>query len=346
VKIKPVDIEREETLSFALGEISVSENVFVKIKTEKGVSGVGEAAPFLPGTGENQDSVVAVLNEVRNLVEGEDIENYRELIQDLRSRAPGNPTALMAIESALLDSYTRLKEMPISELFGGKPENLKTCLTISMTSPDKIRKKAKLAEDQGCETIKMKLEGDFNRDLRRVEALNEVVDCDFILDANQGFNPKSAVKLLRKLESKDMLPELMEQPVDKKNISGMKYVKEGSVVPIAADESVFTPKDALEIVNKDAADIINLKIGKSGILQSIKIAEIASSANIGLMMGCMSESKVAIHTAAHIASGYGAFEYLDLDGIVRSPKQLEETDKTCKIPLEGPGHGIKSEYIK
>lgn len=341
MKIEPYSIEREETFEFALGEISVADNFIVKIKTENGVQGIGEGAPFLPGTGENQDSAMAVLSELKNAVIGKEIENYRQLVNKLREFAPHNPTALYAVETAILDSYCRSKEIPLSELFGGKPDTLKTAVTVSIDSPEKMVERARKAERKGCETIKLKAEGEIQKDVERIDMVSEAIEADILVDANQSFSPKDAVRFLEVLEVKNISPELMEQPVSSTDFSGMRFVRENSNIPIAVDESVFKPEDAQRVVAEKAADIINIKAGKSGLIGASEIASIASSADLGLMMGCMSESAIGIQAAGHFVAGNGGFTYLDLDGVIRSPLKLDKNSLSPEIDLEGPGHGIE-----
>lgn len=93
----------------------------------------------------------------------------------------------------------------------------------------------------------------------------------------------------------------------------MKFVKDHSFVPIAADESVFTSADAINIVRTGCADVINIKIMKSGILEAIEIAAIARSANIKLMIGCMLETKLGLGCSVSLVAGLGCFSYIDLD---------------------------------
>ena len=141
-----------------------------------------------------------------------------------------------------------------------------------------------------------------------------------MLDANQGYSPAQAVHFLEELEKNGIRPELFEQPVVRHDLRGMKFVKDHTSVPVAADESVFTSADAIEIVRTGCADLINIKIMKSGIVEALDIATIARSANLGLMIGCMLETKLALSCSVHFAAGLGGFRFVDLDPHLR-PEQ-------------------------
>jgi L-alanine-DL-glutamate epimerase-like enolase superfamily enzyme len=106
---------------------------------------------------------------------------------------------------------------------------------------------------------------------------------------------------------------LFEQPVDRQDLQGMKFVKDHTSVPVGADESVFTSADAINIVRLGCADVINIKLMKSGIVEALDIAAIARSAGIKLMIGCMLETSLALGCAVHFAAGLGGFDFIDLD---------------------------------
>ena len=136
--------------------------------------------------------------------------------------------------------------------------------------------------------------------------------------------------------------------------SGVKGYGEGSLLPPvtgetqaaavatarAADEAVFTPADALAVARVDAADVINVKLGKSGLLAAREITAIASAANLDLMVGCMLESAVGIHASAHVVAGLGTFDHVDLDGNRLLAEDVVPTADGPLIDIGGPGHGI------
>jgi len=137
--------------------------------------------------------------------------------------------------------------------------------------------------------------------------------------------------------------ELIEQPVPAADVAGLASARERVDVPVAADEAVFTPADAIRIVRENAADVLNVKLGKSGPLAVADIAAIARGANLDLMVGCMLESAVGIHTSAHVVAGTGAFSYVDLDGNRLLAEDVVETNGGPIHEISGPGHGVTPE---
>ena len=115
--------------------------------------------------------------------------------------------------------------------------------------------------------------------------------------------------------SSDLEIELVEQPVPARDLEGMARITQAVYTPILADESVFSPADAVEIIRRGAADLINIKLMKTGgIHEALKICGIASLYGVECMMGCMLESKLAVSAAAHLCAAKGIVTRADLDG--------------------------------
>jgi len=106
---------------------------------------------------------------------------------------------------------------------------------------------------------------------------------------------------------------LLEQPVHRKDYDGLKLVRQSSPYPVAADESVFEKYDAFKLIQNGCVDYINIKLMKSGLSDALAIVEMAKSAGVGLMIGCMGESSLGITQSVDFAAGTGAFTYHDLD---------------------------------
>jgi L-alanine-DL-glutamate epimerase-like enolase superfamily enzyme len=135
------------------------------------------------------------------------------------------------------------------------------------------------------------------------------------VDANQGWNAKDAVRIISAMEDKGLSIDLVEQPVNAHDFEGMKYVTSNVYTPILADESVFSAQDAIRIIQERAADLINIKLMKTGgIYEALKICGIAESFGVECMTGCMLESKLAVSAAAHMAAAKGIITRNDLDG--------------------------------
>jgi L-alanine-DL-glutamate epimerase-like enolase superfamily enzyme len=337
------DLPLREPFEISLGTRKQARNVLVTVETETGVRGHGEGSPLPPVTGETQASALATARAAASVVEGRNVCSHRSLVADLRDAFPGCVSALFAVETAILDAYCRERALPLSEIFGGSPEPVHTDLTIPILPPKAAAERASAAATAGFDHLKIKTGGSVSDDLERVVAVHEAAPAAVLkVDANQGWTPAEAERFADELRSRGIQLALLEQPVAKDDITGLARVRDSVSVPVAADEAVFSPADAIRVVREDAADVINVKLGKSGLVNSAAIAEITTAANLELMVGCMLESAVGIHTSAHLVSGLGSFDYVDLDGSLLLDSDVVDTTFGPTIDPSGPGHGISS----
>jgi L-alanine-DL-glutamate epimerase-like enolase superfamily enzyme len=155
-----------------------------------------------------------------------------------------------------------------------------------------------------------------------------------LLDANQGYGPKQSLELVRRLRARGARPVLFEQPAEADDFDGLRRFHRLCGVPVAADESLRGRRDALELVRRGGAQVLNLKLQKMGVLEAWDCALIARAAGLGLMAGGMVETPLAMGAAAHLAAGLGGVEFVDLD----TPLWL------AKNPTRGPGFGRGGVY--
>jgi len=347
VNIEPINIELDEPFKIAIGTKYNIENVLVTVVLDNGIEGFGEAAPLEPINGENQATVISTLMSCKNFIIDKDISEYSVISKIIKSVFWAQVTARCAVEMALLDAFTKSLNIPLYKFFGGTGNKIETDYTIDIVPPDIAKINAINLSKKGYRVLKTKVGKNLVDDINRISAIIDgAPDCGITLDANQGFSPCEAVHFLEELEKNNIRPILFEQPVVKTDLWGMKYVKDHTSVPIAADESVFTSADAINIVRTGCADIINIKIMKSGIIEAIDIAAIARSANIKLMIGCMLESKLALGCSVHLAAGLGCFDYIDLDPHIDPAKEPfsggpDYRAPTYSISDDQPGLGMK-----
>ena len=174
-------------------------------------------------------------------------------------------------------------------------------------------------------------------DVARVEAIRHAVGPGIRLrvDANQGWTAKESVRIISAMEDKGLELDLVEQPVAAHDLKGMAYVTSRVYTPILADESVFSPKDAVEIIRLGAADLLNIKLMKTGgIYEALKICAVAEAYGVECMIGCMLESKLAVTAAAHLAAAKGVITRADLDG-----------PGLCRIDPYGGGPSFEGGWI-
>lgn len=153
-------------------------------------------------------------------------------------------------------------------------------------------------------------------------------------------SPKETYRFASRVESLGIELTLTEQPVPAADVEGLADVRRRVDIPIAADEVVFTPEDTTRVVREHAADILNVKLGKSGPLASADIVSTAKGADLDLMIECMVESAIGIHASAHLVAGSGAFSYVGLDGNRLLAEEVIPTGKGLLPEISGPGHGV------
>jgi L-alanine-DL-glutamate epimerase-like enolase superfamily enzyme len=209
---------------------------------------------------------------------------------------------------------------------------------------------------KGVRAFKAKIGGDPDKDAERLRAMRETVGRDVSLraDANQGYSPKEAIRLCRLAEKYDVGLELLEQPVATGNLQGMAFVRRSVDTLIEADESCFTPFDAMQIIRHEAADVLNIKLNKAGgLYRAKKIAALAEAAGLKCVMGTSWGLGVEIAAKLHLASSTMAvtdaveFTELGLHGNHLKPphdKQLALPVKDGCLPVpDGPGFGVAIE---
>ncbi len=321
VSIEKINIPLNEPFRIAIGTKYSIENAIITIRLENGITGYGEAAPLEPVNGENQATAIATLESCREYLIGKDVSDYVRISRHLKSVFWAQVTARCAIEMAILDALTRTLGIPLYKFFGGLENTLETDYTVDIVDAATAKKNASKLAGKGYRVLKTKVGKSLNDDIDRILAIIEgAPGCGITLDANQGFSPPEAVHFLEELEKRNIRPVMFEQPVIKSDLAGMKFVRDHTSIPIGADESVFTSADAINVVRAGCADVINIKLMKSGIVEAMDIAAIARSANVELMVGCMIETKLALGCAVHFAAGTGGFRFIDLDPHL-SPEQ-------------------------
>lgn len=342
VEVEPLDLPLSEPFEISLGTQTEATNLLVTVRTAAGTVGIGEGSPIPPVTGETQRAAIETVRELEPILVDEDVGDYRRIARSIRRAVPGMNSVAFAVETAILDAFCRESDLPMASLFGGTPAPVTTDYTIPILPPQDAVTTARQAAEWGFEHLKIKTGSVLDVDIERVKAIHEVMpDIELKVDANQGWTVAETVEFAEAMTDNGIRLALIEQPVRNDDIAGLAACRDQVSIPIAADESVFTPADAIRVVKEGAADIINVKLGKSGPLWAADIVAIARAANLELMVGCMLESAIGIHTSAHLVAGTGAFEYVDLDGNLLLAEDVVDVERSPTINPVGPGHGIQ-----
>lgn len=302
----------------ALRTVENVNDIVVRITTDDGQTGYGEAPPTAVITGDTKDSINGAVREfIAPGLLGMEIENLDGIMHKIHTSIIKNTSAKAAVDMAVYDLFAKSCNKPLYKVLGGRRSEVETDLTISINDIGQMVDDSLKAVDQGFRILKIKVGKEGRKDVERIKAIRQAVGADIRLriDANQGWTAKEAVRIIRSLEDMGMEMDLVEQPVNAHDFEGMKFVTSQVHTPILADESVFSPEDAIRIIKEGAADLINIKLMKTGgIYEALKICAIAESYGVECMIGCMLESKIAVSAAAHLAAGKGIITRADLDG--------------------------------
>ncbi|MBR3972622.1 MAG: dipeptide epimerase [Oscillospiraceae bacterium] len=349
VRIGRISVPLIHPFKTALRTVNSVEDVVVEIHTDTGAVGYGEAPPTGVITGDTTGAIIGAIQDhiAKNII-GKDVDEFETLCQTVQKSIVHNSSAKAAVDMALWDLYGQLYSIPVYKLMGGARKQIVTDLTISVNDPDVMVRDALEALDRGYDCLKMKVGVSPELDVARLSAVRNAVGDDITIriDANQAWTPKQAVKILNSMQDKGLNIELVEQPVAARDFEGLKYVTERSYVPVLADESVFSPEDAMTIMKMGAADLINIKLMKcGGLYNALKIASAAEVFGVECMIGCMLEAKIAVNAAVHLACAKNIITKVDLDGPVLCSEDpiiggAVFNEKIISVSDE-PGLGIK-----
>ena len=188
-------------------------------------------------------------------------------------------------------------------------------MTLSVGTPDELAEAAAARARDGFTTLKIKVGTDAAGDAERVLAVREAAPgCVLRLDANTGWRADEAVVVLTALADQDVELEFVEQPVARRDLEAMAYVRRHQPYKILADESVFDLEDLVDVIRAGAADAVNIKLAKcGGLTPAIELLEIAKRHGLGRLVGCMMESHLGIGAAASLVAAAGIPGEQDLD---------------------------------
>ena len=243
VRLGKISVPLRVPFKTALRSVSSVEDVIVEVYTDTGAVGYGEAPPTGAITGDTTGAILGALQDhIIKTVVGRDVDEFEDLMQALNKCIVGNTSAKAAMDMALWDLYGQLYRIPVYKLMGGSRKEIITDITISVNDPEEMARDAVDAVRRGYDTLKIKVGAHPELDVARLTAVRQAIgnDTRIRIDANQGWEPKQAVRLLNQMQEKGLDIEFVEQPVKAHDIDGLKYVTERSYVPVLADESVFS----------------------------------------------------------------------------------------------------------
>src|ERR1700704_5148513 len=315
VELYKLSIPLIEPFITSLGSDENADNVLVKIITKEGIIGFGECSPYMPINGESQDTCFIVGQYFARILKGKNALAIEDCIIAMDKLIYGNTSIKSAFDMALYDIASRHAGIPLYKFIGGSNnKTISTDYTVSIGDPKKMAADAVKIKEQGYPAIKVKLGNNGDTDVLRMKLIREAVGTEIPLriDANQGWGIDEAIKTLQALGKYDI--QHCEEPIARWNFMQLAKVKRESPIPIMADECCGDDHDAERLIQLNACDYMNIKLGKSGgIFKALKIVKIAEAANIHLQVGAFVESRLDMTAFAHFSLCSPFIEHFDFD---------------------------------
>jgi len=347
-----VDLPTIRAHQLAMAVMQRQTLVIVRLRCSDGIEGLGEATTIggLAYGEESPEGIkLAIDTYLAPALAGQDATNVRAALARLDQVARGNRFAKSALETALLDAQGKRLGVPVATLVGGA---VRTRLPVlwTLASGDTARdidEAEALLQARRHNTFKLKIgRREIAADVAHVARIKQALGerARVTVDVNQAWNEADAAGAIARLEAAGV--DLIEQPIPRANLAGMARLAARFVVPIMADEAVCTPEDALDIARLGAADVLALKIAKSGgILEMTRTAAVGDAAGMALYGGTMLEGSIGSIASAHgfaalprLGWGTELFGPLLLkDDIVANPPRYD--DFALQLPT-GPGLGL------
>lgn len=338
VEVIKLNIPYKEPFVISLGVIPGATNVVIRIHTSDGLTGTGECAPFVTIVGETQETVFAYARQIGQMLKGRDPFALEDRLAEIDRAVQGNYTMKSGFDMALYDLLAQKAGLPLYRLLGGSnSREVYTDMTISIGTPEKMANDARAFKEAGFPAIKLKLGTTTAMDVARVKAVREAVGPDYPIriDANQGWDPVTAIRTLNELAKYNI--EHCEEPIPHWNNKELVRVRANSPISIMADESVFDHHDAFRLASMGACDYFNIKFSKSGgINNTLKIIAIAEAAGIKCQVGCMSETRYGLTALMHVVAARSTIVHFDMD----SSMMLADDPVTGGIEYKGNGKWV------
>ncbi|HET6627229.1 MAG TPA: dipeptide epimerase [Nocardioidaceae bacterium] len=334
----------------ALRRTTTTETVVVRVTDADGVTGWGEAPQVWQVTGESLAGAEAcVSGPLRSVVVGADADDLAPLCRSVAGAVARNFGAKAAVDVALHDLTARRRGISLPVLLGSTTHRVGTDVTLAAGDASALAGAAVARVRDGFTVLKLKVGTDAVTDVARVRAAREAVGADvrLRLDANQGWTPGEAVRVIRALEDAGAGVELVEQPVRAEDLDGLAWVTARVNTPVMADEAVYDVHDLVEVIRRRAADMVNVKLAKCGGLSVARtLLELARAHQLGTMVGSMMETHIGVGAAASLVAAYGTTTTADLDAAwwaADSPVVggMSYDGATVVLP-DAPGLGIEA----
>jgi L-alanine-DL-glutamate epimerase-like enolase superfamily enzyme len=319
IETRKIKLELYKEFKIAFAVLKNVENVLLKVTTNEGITGYGEAAPFAPVTGETADTVMAIIELLKPVLLGSNPLEIDTIHSRMNSTVYNNTSAKCAIDTACYDIAGKAAKKPVYQLLGGIHNTVQNDITIGISNPEKMAEEALfLTKEKGCRIIKVKAGIDSDFDIRALSLIREAVGVNIRIrvDANQGYSLDSAKEAIKRMSLLNI--EAVEQCLPYWDIESHALLRNNpGGVAVILDESIHDVHDAESACKSSAADMLNIKLMKSGgIYQGLKINETAERFKVKCMIGCMLETRIALAAGLSLAAASDNITDADCDSLL------------------------------
>ena len=335
-----IPLKPERRMISALGQHVVSDYVLVRLGTDAGVEGVGEATVMPRWSGETVWGAKAVIDHVlAPLVVGCDPHNVAEIDHRMDRACHHNWFAKSALEMACWDIQGRAAGKPVYELLGGacRPLTITCRFSIGAYEPERARRRARELVAEGFETIKVKVGGEPDRDIERVRIVREEIGPErrIVIDANCGWSAETAIHCVNDLA--DCRISLVEQPTPDGDYAAIARVRRETQPPVMADDMCFDLVHAQELVRNEACDVISVYPGKNGgIRKARQIVDFAAAHGVACSIGSNLEWDIGTAAMGHLVVACPNMQIEKYPGDMLGPEYHEVRIAQNPLEIQGP----------
>jgi L-alanine-DL-glutamate epimerase-like enolase superfamily enzyme len=307
IELFPLTITYKRKTPFSMGGMirSASNTVLIKIHTDEGIIGIGEHGNATTWyIGETQDSVMGAITSIfgSQVLIGEDPFNIEKIMAKMDRAARYNNFSKAIIDYALHDIMGKALGVPVYKLLGGKTiDKIPLGFVLSYGTNEEVAEEASEALSHGFKFLKLKVaQENMENDIALVRGLRESVgpNVKIGIDCNGAWHYYQALQTLDKLQKYDLF--MVEQPLPWWDIDGMARLRKKIGIPLITDESLVDLNTAMQIIQKEAADGLFIKVSKlGGLLMAQKVVAVAKAAGLAVYCGCLIGSGLESAIQAH-----------------------------------------------
>jgi L-alanine-DL-glutamate epimerase-like enolase superfamily enzyme len=349
IRVYAIELPLEEPFVISYTTYQHMPSVIVHIETDEGIAGYGEGVADELVTGETRDGVFhAIKNHLGPALLGQNPMEIEKIHDIMNKTLYSAPTAKAAIDIACFDIFGKKLRQPVYRLIGGRYHDaFPLTHVLGIAAPEKMAEEAVRMLENGYRSFKLKVGTDISRDVERIQAVCSRIggNAAIRVDVNQGWQNSSAA-LAAMEQLKECPIDWIEQPVAADDIDGMAEIKSKSSIPLMIDEGLKGMREMREVIQKRAADKVNIKLMKcGGIYPAVKLAHQAELAGMECQVGSMVESSIGSAAGFHVAFSKKIITSVELTGPLKFSKDVGNLKAAYDIPhirlTERPGLGIE-----